>query len=113
MHKRVGISSRAFEGRNAYVSWVDGRPILVTKYNGSYYAMNAICAHRGCVLLTEVEGNIATCAAHGAKYDVTTGALIEKPQVHPDAPCEYSESKTPLETYRIRETTEGSLEVDL
>lgn len=113
MLKRVGISTRAFERRNAFVSWVDGRPMLITKYNGSYYAINAVCAHMGCVLLTEAEGNIATCSAHGARYDVTTGGVIEKPQIKPDAPCEYSESKTPLETYKIRETPEGFLEVEV
>ena len=113
MLKKVGISNKAFERRNALVSWVDGMPILIAKYEGSYYALNAVCAHMGCVLLTGVEGNTATCPAHGAKYDVTSGRMIERPQIKPDALCEYSESKTSLETYRIRETPEGFLEVEV
>lgn len=112
MLKRIGISTRAFEKSNSFVSWVDGRPILITRFNGDYYAMNAICAHRGCVLLTSAEERTATCPAHGAKYDVITGAMLEKPQVSPEAPCEYSESRTPLETYKVTETAEGSLEID-
>ena len=113
MIRRVGVSTRAFEELNSLVSWVDGKAILITKYNGNYYAMNAVCAHRGCVLLTSAEGSVATCAAHGAKYDVTTGAMIEKPLVKPDLPCEYTESKTPLETYKVIETPEGALEIEL
>lgn len=111
--KRIGLSSKAFERRNSYVTWVDGKPILIAKYDGNYHAMNAVCAHMGCALLTDVEGNIATCPAHGARYDLTTGAMVEKPQVRPEVPCEYSESKTPLEIYRIRETPEGRLEIDI
>ena len=113
MLKKVGISGKAFERRNSLISWVDDKPILIAKYNGSYYAMHAVCAHMGCALLTEVEGKIAACPAHGARYDVTTGAMIDKPQVRPEAPCEYSDSKTPLETYKVRETSEGPLEIEV
>ena len=113
MTRRIGLSTKAFEKRSSYVSWVDGKPILIVKHAGTYYAMDAVCAHRGCVVLTDVEGFTVTCPAHGAVYDIRTGELNEKPQVHPEAPCEYSESKTPLATYWIRETPEGSLEIDL
>lgn len=113
MIRKIGVSTRAFDERNSLVSWVDGKPILIVKHEGKYHAMNAVCAHRGCVLLTSVEGSTATCLAHGAKYDITTGKMTEKARVHPEAPCEYSESETPLETYKIRETLEGTLEVNL
>lgn len=113
MFRRVGISTRAFETRSSLVSWVDGKPILITKHDGDYSAMNAVCAHVGCVLLTDIEDNTAICPAHGARYDVTSGSMIERPHVKPEAPCEYSESKTPLETYAVRRTPEGLLEVDI
>ncbi|MEM3186517.1 MAG: Rieske 2Fe-2S domain-containing protein [Conexivisphaerales archaeon] len=113
MFKRIGISSRAFERRNSLITWVDGKPILIAKHNANYYALNAVCAHMGCALLTDVNGNIAICPAHGAKYDITTGAMIEKPQVRPEVPCEYSELKIPLTTYKVRETPQGPLEIDV
>ncbi len=95
------------------ITWVDNKPILIVKHGDEYYGMLAICAHMGCALLTDVNGYVATCPAHGAKYDVRTGEMIEKPQVRPEARCEYADVKAPLPTYRVRVTQDGFLEVDV
>ncbi|GAB6945556.1 Rieske (2Fe-2S) protein [Vulcanisaeta sp. JCM 14467] len=113
MWRRVSILVKVFERRNSVITWVDGKPILIVKYGDNYYGMHAVCAHMGCALLTDVNGYIATCPAHLAKYDVRTGEMIEKPQVRPDTPCEYADIKTPLPTYRVRVTQDGFLEVDV
>ncbi len=109
----MSILVKVFERRNSVITWVDGKPILIVKYGDNYYGMHAVCAHMGCALLTDVNGYIATCPAHLAKYDVRTGEMIEKPQVRPDTPCEYADIKTPLPTYRVRVTQDGFLEVDV
>mgnify|MGYP001770689823 FL=1 len=109
----MSILVKVFERRNSVITWVDGKPILIVKYGDNYYGMYAVCAHMGCALLTDVNGYIATCPAHLAKYDVRTGEMIEKPQVRPDTPCEYADIKTPLPTYRVRVTQDGFLEVDV
>ncbi len=63
--------------------------------------------------MTDVNVYVATCPAHQAKYDVRTGEMMEKPQVRPDAPCEYAEVRIPLPTYRVRVTQDGFLEIDV
>ncbi len=111
-YQKIGISIKIFESTNHYITWISSRPILVTKYDGNYYAMDAICGHMGCALLERVSGKIAECPAHGAKYDVTTGEKVGEPRVKPESGCEYEKIGTPLKTYKIRETN-GFLEVDI
>jgi len=109
---RVNILVKVFERRNSIIAWVNNKPILIVKYGDRFYGMDAVCAHMGCALLTDVNGYVATCPAHLAKYDVRTGEMIEKPSVRPDAPCEYMQVKAPLKTYRVNVTPEGFLEVE-
>ena len=109
----MSILVKVFERRNSVITWIDGKPILIVKYGDNYYGMHAVCAHMGCALLTDVNGYIATCPAHLAKYDVRTGEMIEKPQVRPDVLCEYSDIRAPLPTYKVRVTQDGFLEVDV
>ncbi|MFB6470362.1 MAG: Rieske (2Fe-2S) protein [Vulcanisaeta sp. AZ3] len=113
MWRRINILVKVFERRNSIIAWVGGKPILIVKEDNNYYGMLAICAHMGCALLTDVNGHIATCPAHLARYDVRTGEMIEKPQVRPEAPCEYEKLSIPLPTYKVRVTQDGFLEVDI
>ncbi len=110
--RTISIRVDIFNRRRSILSWVDGRPVLITRVDGSLYAMNAICSHLGCALLTEVDGHVATCPAHEAKWDIRTGELLTPPKVRPEVKCEYSESRIPLETYRVREK-DGLIEIDL
>lgn len=57
---------------------VSGMPILVTRMKGKFYAMDAICSHLYAYLPRgQLSGNIVTCPFHDAKYDVTTGKVVE------------------------------------
>lgn len=109
---RVNILVKVFEQRNWIITWVNNRPILVVKYGDRFYGMDAVCAHMGCALLTDVEGYIVTCPAHKAKYNVMTGEMVQKPIVRPDAPCEYENIKVPLKTYKVNVTQDGFLEIE-
>lgn len=110
--RRVSISTRLFDHRSSVLTWVGGRPVLVARVDGRLYAMDAICAHMGCALLSQAEGPIAVCPAHEARYDVRTGLLIEPPKIKPEIPCEEEELRIPLRTYRVVER-EGIFEVDI
>ena len=110
--RRVALSTRIFEGRSSVVTWLQGRPVLVARVDGALYAMDAVCAHMGCALLTEVDGPIATCPAHRAKYDVRTGGVLEPAFVRPEQPCSEESLSVPLRTYRVREE-EGFLAIDI
>ena len=66
---------------------VNDRDILLTNYDGKYYAINLKCTHRGGDLSKgKLEGKIVTCPLHGSKFDVTTGECISGPGLGPFKP---------------------------
>lgn len=77
----VGRISDITEGSmKAYT--VQGREILVSSYNGKYYAIDGKCTHRGGDLSKgKLEGKIVTCPLHGSKFDVTTGGNLSGPKI--------------------------------
>lgn len=105
------MSARVFEANKSILVWLDRRPVLVVKDGKNLYGMDAVCAHVGCALLSLVEGKTAVCPAHGAKYDVETGALAEPPRVKPELPCEQEELRIPLKTYAVTVDAEGLLDL--
>jgi nitrite reductase (NADH) small subunit/3-phenylpropionate/trans-cinnamate dioxygenase ferredoxin subunit len=59
---------------------VEGRPVALFNIDGTYYAIDDTCTHRGGPLSEgAVEGTTVTCPWHGAKYDVTTGNVLQPP----------------------------------
>jgi nitrite reductase/ring-hydroxylating ferredoxin subunit len=57
---------------------IDGIPILLSNYQGKYYAVRNKCTHLGCKLSKgKLEENIITCPCHGSKFDITNGKLVE------------------------------------
>lgn len=108
----LSLSSRLFEHRSSVVTWFRGRPVLVARVDGQLYGLDAVCAHMGCALLTDVEGKEAVCPAHGARYDLATGRLTEPARVRPETPCAQEAVRVPLRTYRVRENDQGMLEID-
>ena len=77
----VGKISDIAEGEiKAYT--VQGKDIIVVKYNGKYYAIGSKCTHRGGDLSKgKLEGKIVTCPLHGAKFDITNGENISGPKI--------------------------------
>ena len=110
--RRVALSTRIFSRRSSVLTWINHRPILVAKVGDALYAMDAVCAHMGCALLTEVSGPQVTCPAHEAVWDVRTGALVAEPKIKPEMPCDREALKAPLKTYAAREQ-DGFVEIDL
>jgi nitrite reductase/ring-hydroxylating ferredoxin subunit len=53
---------------------VNGKKILLARYKGKYYAINAICPHQGGDLSEGMlDGKNVICPRHGHKIDITTG----------------------------------------
>jgi nitrite reductase (NADH) small subunit len=66
-------------GRGMTVT-VGDKKIAVFNVNGTFYAIDDTCLHRGGPLGEgELEGCIVTCPWHGWKYDVTTGVSTINP----------------------------------
>jgi 3-phenylpropionate/trans-cinnamate dioxygenase ferredoxin subunit len=60
-------------------------PVAVARADdGEFYAINDVCSH-GEVPLSEgeIEGCEVECWAHGARFDLRTGAVTELPAIDP------------------------------
>jgi len=77
----IGKTSDIPEGTIKPLS-AGGKEILVINYNGSYYAVNRKCTHKGGDLSRGMlDGKIVTCPVHGAKFDITTGKNVSGPKI--------------------------------
>ncbi len=64
--------------------WAGGRKILIYNVNGQYYATDEQCTHRECSLeLGQFIGKTISCPCHWARFDVTTGAVLNPPATVP------------------------------
>ena len=61
---------------------IEGKNILVARYEGKFYAIGGKCTHMGGELSKgSLEGKIVTCPRHGSKFDITTGESISGPKI--------------------------------
>ncbi len=61
---------------------VNGTTIAVANVDGTFYAINNTCLHRGGPLgQGELEEKIVTCPWHGWQYDVTSGKVAMNPAI--------------------------------
>jgi nitrite reductase/ring-hydroxylating ferredoxin subunit len=59
---------------------VGEKTLAVFNVNGSFYAIDDTCPHRGASLAEgEVEGHEVICPWHAAVFDVTSGAHLSPP----------------------------------
>ncbi|HEY0230399.1 MAG TPA: non-heme iron oxygenase ferredoxin subunit [Dokdonella sp.] len=70
-----------------YRSVYDGdTPIAVFNIDGELYAIEDVCTHDGGELTGGiVEGREIECPRHGARFDITTGAVLCPPAYEPTA----------------------------
>ena len=60
----------------------EGRTLALFNVDGSFYAIDNTCPHRGGPLGEgDVEGRIVICPWHAWRWDVTTGANANNPAV--------------------------------
>lgn len=59
---------------------VEGKTLAVFNVDGTFYATDNTCLHRGGPLGEgELDGTIVTCPWHGWRYDVTSGTNVNNP----------------------------------
>ncbi|HZD41817.1 MAG TPA: non-heme iron oxygenase ferredoxin subunit [Terriglobales bacterium] len=69
---------------------VNGSAIALFNIDGTYYAIDDTCRHRGGPLGEgELDGKVVVCPWHGWRYDVTTGAN----ELVPEQPAQTYEVK--------------------
>ena len=65
---------------------VGDKAVALFNVEGKIYAMSDTCLHRAMPLgMGVLEGTVVRCRAHGWRYDVTTGALVDVPDMA--VPC--------------------------
>lgn len=81
MGKLVKIASAAdFPSGSGQSVEVEGKRIAVFNVDGRYCAIDDTCPHRGGPLSEgSLDGEVVTCPWHGARFDVTTGAVLAPP----------------------------------
>ena len=61
---------------------VAGKTLALFNVDGTFYALDNTCLHRGGPLGEgELEGAVVTCPWHGWRWDVTSGANTNNPAV--------------------------------
>lgn len=73
----IGQTTDVREGNKRKVL-VEGKEILLTNIQNSYYAIDNTCPHMGGSLYEgQLNGSLITCPKHGSMYDVTNGRTIK------------------------------------
>jgi nitrite reductase/ring-hydroxylating ferredoxin subunit len=76
---KVATTSELAPGQAKRVE-AQGKRIALFNVGGSYHAVDDTCTHRGGPLSEgQVDGNVVTCPWHGAKFNITTGAVLGPP----------------------------------
>ncbi|HXH85035.1 MAG TPA: non-heme iron oxygenase ferredoxin subunit [Candidatus Tectomicrobia bacterium] len=77
--ERVASAGDLAAGQGRVVQ-VGGRAVALFNVDGTYYAIDNTCAHRGGPLGEgDLEGHTVVCPWHGWRWDVTTGASANNP----------------------------------
>jgi nitrite reductase/ring-hydroxylating ferredoxin subunit len=78
---RVGTVGQLAAGESVVVD-AAGRSVAVFNVEGTYYAIDNACPHRGGPLAEgDLEGRVVSCPWHAWRWDVTTGANVNNPAV--------------------------------
>ena len=78
---KVAKASEISSGTGKVVE-AGGKPIAVFNCDGTFYAIDNTCAHRGGPLAEgSLSGTTVACPWHGWEYDVKTGACQVDPAI--------------------------------
>jgi 3-phenylpropionate/trans-cinnamate dioxygenase ferredoxin subunit len=81
--EKVGVVGDFVEGV-LYGKRVGGRPVLVTRANGRFYALSNVCTHHGYTITPgTTDGATLLCPVHNAVFDIATGEPVEGPAGDP------------------------------
>ena len=67
-----------------FSAWAGGRKVLIYNVDGTFYCTDEQCTHRECSLAEgQFLGQIVTCPCHFARFDVTSGEVLNAPATVP------------------------------
>ncbi|MCB1229169.1 MAG: non-heme iron oxygenase ferredoxin subunit [Verrucomicrobiae bacterium] len=98
-YRTIGDAADVAENRGKAYQ-VNGVQIAVIRHEGKLYALDEFCTHADASLaFGPVKDGCVACPWHYAEFDLETGAPKSLPAVEP------------VNTYPIRETADGKIEV--
>jgi 3-phenylpropionate/trans-cinnamate dioxygenase ferredoxin subunit len=66
------------------IARIEDQELAIFHVDGAYHAIEDVCTHDGGPLAEgTLEGRVIECPRHGARFDVTTGAVLSPPAVAP------------------------------
>lgn len=78
---RVGLAADVPVGAGRVME-AGGRTLAVFNIDGTFYAIDNECSHRGGPLGDgDLDGKVVVCPWHAWRWDVTTGANVNNPAV--------------------------------
>ncbi len=84
--KNLAKADEVKEGASVAII-VKGRPILLSRIEGVFYAIDAVCTHKyGYLPMGSIENACVICPAHLAGFDVRTGRLVKRLEPSPKHP---------------------------
>ena len=76
---QVALIEEVPDGKGTTVT-VNGNDLALFNVEGTIYAMDDKCPHAGASLgFGKLEGRVVTCRAHGWKFNVATGKMVNVP----------------------------------
>ena len=82
MAEFVVASTQELKPGSGKVAEINGQSIAIFNVDGTYYATDNTCLHRGGPLGEgDLEGRFVLCPWHAWRWDVTTGANANNPAV--------------------------------
>ena len=73
-----------FEKSGMLCKTVEGKSIALFKFGEDYLAIDNTCSHAGGHLCEgTLDGKVVECPLHGAKFDITSGAVLGPPATRP------------------------------
>lgn len=86
----VGRVEDVPDGRGATVELNNGQELALYNIGGEFYAIENFCPHKGAPLADgKLSSYAVTCDWHGWRFDVRSGACLNRPS-------------TPVEAYEVR-----------
>jgi 3-phenylpropionate/trans-cinnamate dioxygenase ferredoxin subunit len=67
-----------FESKAIKTVMIGDKPVIISKLDGKFYAVDAICTHmQGYLPAGKIENACITCPVHHAQYDLKSGKMVK------------------------------------
>lgn len=67
-----------FENKTTKTVMVENKPVIVSKLDDKFYAVDAVCTHmHGYLPAGKIEGACITCPVHHAQFDLKNGKMLK------------------------------------